>query len=183
MQMQNHTVWRSRIYYSIILITENMDIKLSDIAHVKSNHKVSFKNISPTQLVNLCRYIYDKGIRFQNATTYYYELDDTLLDLGELENLVGKWLEKDIIIDDEYKESITPRKVVNAFFKDSIPYRNRIVKNVLSTGRSEYIKENRTTILEEKNNEIAFLKEINESKSERILELEKELRECKKRIK
>ena len=159
-----------------------MDIKLSDIAHVKSNYKVSFKNISPTRLGNLCQYIYNKGIRYYNASTYYYEPDDTLLDLGELENLIGKWLEEDLIIDNEFQNTISIKNVINTFFRDSIPYRSPIVKRVLTTGQIEYTKENRTTVLEEKNKEIALLKELNTNKDERILELEKALSGCKKRI-
>lgn len=159
-----------------------MDIKLSDIAHVKSNHRVSFKNITPRKLENLCLYIYNKGVRYHNVSTYYYEPDDTLLDLGELENLLGKWLEEDLIIDNEFQNSISTRDVINAFFRDSIPYKSPIVKRVLTTGQIEYTKENRTTVLEEKNKEIALLKELNTNKDERILELEKALSGCKKRI-
>ena len=181
--MSYHTVWRNRICCSTILNPINMDIKLSDIAHVKSKHRVSFKNISPKKLENLCLYIYNKGIRYHNASSYYYELDDTFLDLGELDNLIGKWLEEDLIIGDEYRNTICNRDVVNAFFRDSIPYRSPIVRRVLTTGQIGYIKENRRTVLEQKNNEIAFLREMNNSKGERILELEKELIDCKKRIK
>lgn len=157
-----------------------MDIKLSDIAHVKSKHRVSFKNISPKKLENLCLYIYNKGIRYHNASSYYYELDDTFLDLGELDNLIGKWLEEDLIIDNEFQNTINTKDVINAFFRDSIPYKSPIVKRVLKTGQIGYIKENRSTVLELKNKEIALLKEMNASKGERILELEKELSDCKK---
>ena len=166
----------------LLSISLDMDIKLLDIASVKSNHKVSFKNIPPTKLEKFCQYIYDKGIRYYNASAYYYEPDDTLVDLGELENLIGKWLEKDLIIDNEFQNTISTRDVINAFFRDSIPYRSPIVKRVLTTRQIGYIKENRSTVLEQKNKEIVLLKEINANKDERILELERELKDCKKRI-
>ena len=157
-----------------------MRIKLSDIAFINSKKKVSFKgDDSCIRQENFFKYLYDKGIRYYNSVYCYYQKDDKTIDHGELDNLIIDWLAKDIDIDQEYSDYITPVDVCNAFCRDSIPHKSPIFKRVLSTGQIGYTPDYRhENELERKIKEIKILYEL--LPKEEIDKLKEEIKQEKR---
>lgn len=103
--------------------------KCAKVFRRDNRYIVSFKNIDASKNAYLFRYLHDVGVGYIDRNHFSWK--SNVIDIGELYNLLLKWVENDLIID-VHTDNISVHDVKNSILGDNAIKRgNNLFKLIL----------------------------------------------------